>query len=60
MDQQYLYTRSVIKIQIPARTVVKVVVVGTIAAYFARSLVQVIDLNLSHVNEKLKTQTEKQ
>jgi hypothetical protein len=55
---QYLYTRSTIQIQVPARTVVKVVIVGTIAAYFARSVVRVIDDAIGQANVKLKEQNE--
>lgn len=43
MDYPYVYTRSVVRHQIPASTVVKVVLVATVTAYFARNLVKVVD-----------------
>jgi hypothetical protein len=48
MNPQYLYTQSNIKVRIPASTVVKVVVVGTIATYFAKNIVKVIDEGIDH------------
>jgi hypothetical protein len=50
--QPFFYTQSTIKVQIPASTVVKVVVVGTVAAYFARSLVRGIDQALDKADKK--------
>lgn len=57
MESQYLYTRSAVKIQIPAATVVKVVVVATIAAYFGRTVVRIIDQTAARLDEdQQKTQ----
>lgn len=42
-NAQYLYTSSNVKIIIPARTIVKVVFVGTVTAWLAKSLVSAVD-----------------
>lgn len=49
----------VIRHSIKASTVVKVVVVGTVAAYFARNLVRVIDETIDGINITMKQESDK-
>jgi hypothetical protein len=59
MDPQYLYTRSYVRHTVSAKTVVKVVIVGTVAAYFARNIVRVIDETVAGISSLQKKETEK-